>query len=266
MNPNLTAMSEENKQGEVISTIEEGIGTVTFYHPKGNSLPGRLLNELAGTIHKVSREQDVRLICLQSRGDGAFCAGASFTELLRIEDYVQGKEFFMGFARVINALRKAPQLVLARVHGKTVGGGVGLAAAADYTLAAAGASIKLSELALGIGPFVVGPAIKRKVGTSAFTDLTINAREWKDARWARENGLYARVYDTIDELDQAVGEYSRELADNNPEASKELKAMFWDDAKDWDELLEERAEISAHLVLTPHAQQALRETKAKIEG
>lgn len=257
-------MSEEIKQGEVTHQVEDGIGTVTFYHPKGNSLPSRLLNKLAQTIQKLGEEPDVSVILLQSRGDGAFCAGASFTELTQINDFVEGKAFFMGFARVINAIRKTPQLVVTRIQGKAVGGGVGLAAASDYALAARKAAIKLSELALGIGPFVVGPAVKRKIGTSAFSQLAINARQWKEAAWAHEQGLYAEVHETTDKLDEAVNKLTRELADNSKQATKELKAMFWNDAEDWDELLEERAEISGRLVMSAYSQNAIKEVKKKI--
>lgn len=243
--------------GSISVEITNNIGTLTFHHPKGNSLPGRLLEDMANKITELGENNEVRVILLQSKGEGAFCAGASFTELTNIEDFVAGKQFFMGFAKVINAMRKAPTIVVARVQGKAVGGGVGLASAADYTLAAEGASVKLSELALGIGPFVVGPAVKRKIGPSAFGQLAINATEWREASWARRHGLYADLYDSIEALDEGVRKLTSQLAGSSPEALEELKKMLWEDTEDWDQLLEERAEISGRLVLSDYTRQAI---------
>jgi len=249
--------------GSISVEITNNIGTLTFHHPKGNSLPGRLLEDMASKITELGENNEVRVILLQSKGEGAFCAGASFTELTSIEDFIAGKKFFMGFAKVINAMRKAPKIVVARVQGKAVGGGVGLASAADYTLAADGASVKLSELALGIGPFVVGPAVKRKIGPGAFGHLAINATEWRDASWACRHGLYADLYDSMESLDEGVKKLTHQLAGSSPEALEELKKMLWQDTDDWDALLEERAEISGRLVLSDYTREAIAAFKKK---
>lgn len=239
-----------NQNGAVNLTIKNNIGTIEFYHPKGNSLPGRLLRALAQTITDAGKNDDIRVIVIKSRGDGAFCAGASFDELMAIEDYETGKEFFMGFALVLNAMRICPKLIIVRVHGKTVGGGVGIAAAGDYTFAEEKASVKLSELALGIGPFVVGPAVERKIGKSAFSALSIDATSWHDADWALEKGLYNKTFGSTYDLDQAIRNLSVQLAKSSPEAMKNLKAVLWKGTDDWDLLLEQRAEISGRLVLS----------------
>src|SRR5688572_22135491 len=199
------------EKGSVKSAIENGIGTVTFFHPQSNSLPGDLLRALAAEITKVGEDPEAKVIVLRSEGDKAFCAGASFDELIAIKDIETGKKFFSGFANVINAMRKAPKFIIARVHGKAVGGGVGLASAADYTLAVEGASVKLSELAVGIGPFVVGPAVERKIGSAAYNELAINATEWRDAKWAREKGLYADIFSATAEMDKAIGALAEKL-------------------------------------------------------
>jgi methylglutaconyl-CoA hydratase len=237
-------------EGKVETAITNGIATVQFMHPQSNSLPGVLLMNLAAEIEKAGNNQDARVIVLKSEGEKTFCAGASFDELMSISDMPTGKKFFSGFASVINAMRKAPKFVIARVQGKAVGGGVGLAAAADYTLATEAASAKLSELNVGIGPFVVGPAVERKIGTSAFSSMSINAVEWMSAEWAREKGLYVNVYPTIVELDKAVDELANRLAQSNPEAMALLKKVFWQGTEDWDKLLIERAEMSGKLVLS----------------
>src|ERR1043165_8568326 len=216
-----------NMKGHIRSRIDNGIATITFFHPQSNSMPGALLRQLAEEISKAGKDDAAKVIVLQSEGDKAFCAGASFDELISIKDLEAGKKFFSGFASVINAMRKAPKFVIARVQGKAVGGGVGLASAADYTLAVDTASVKLSELAVGIGPFVVGPAVERKIGTSAFTNLAINATEWRDANWAKEKGLYADVYPTIELLDEGVNALTSKLATSNPEAMSELKKIAW---------------------------------------
>jgi len=243
--------------GHVNLEIDSGIATVTFHHPQSNSLPGSLLRELAATINKAGENNEAKVIVLRSEGEKAFCAGASFDELVAISDVRQGTEFFSGFAGVINAMRKAPKFVIARVQGKAVGGGVGLASAADYTLAHVSASVKLSELAVGIGPFVVGPAVERKIGTAAFSQLTIDASSWKDAGWAREKSLYAEVFETHETLDEAVNRLSSTLAQSNPEAMLMLKRIMWEGTDHWDQLLLERAAMSGKLVLSDFTRNAI---------
>ena len=236
--------------GKVETHVANGIATIEFSHPQSNSMPGALLRNLADEIESAGKNKDAKVIIVKSGGEKTFCAGASFDELLSIADLETGKKFFSGFAAVINAMRKAPKLVIARVQGKTVGGGVGIASAADYTLATEAASVKLSELNVGIGPFVVGPAVERKIGTSAFAALSINASEWYSAEWAREKGMYAGIYPGIPELDKAVGDLAAKLSESNPEAMMLLKKVFWEGTENWDTLLAERAELSGKLVLS----------------
>lgn len=250
-------------QGHILSSLSNGISTITFFHPQSNSMPGSLLRKLAEEITKAGNNNDVKVIVLQSEGDKAFCAGASFDELIAIADLESGKTFFSGFAMVINAIRKAPKFVIARVQGKAVGGGVGIACAADYTLALDTASVKLSELAVGIGPFVVGPAVERKLGTSAFTALAINATEWQTAQWAKEKGMYTELYPTLTALDKEVKRLAETLSLSNPEAMKEIKKIAWSGTDNWDTLLIERAEISGKLVLSDFTKNAINKFKSK---
>ncbi len=249
--------------GFVIHSIKEGIATITFFHPQSNSMPGDLLTQLANEITQVGNNPETKVIVLQSEGEKAFCAGASFDELIAIKDLSIGKKFFSGFSLVINAIRKVPVFVIARVQGKAVGGGVGIASAADYTFAVDGSLVKLSELAVGIGPFVVGPAVERKIGTSAFATLTINATEWQTANWAKEKGLYAEVFKTVEEMDNAIGLLAQKLSKSNPEAMMELKKVFWKGTENWDSLLVERAEISGRLVLSEFTVNAINKFKTK---
>ncbi len=247
--------------GSITSETDNYISTITFHHPKGNSLPGTLLRELAEAIAKAGQDSEARVIVLKSKGDGAFCAGASFDELRAISTFDEGKRFFMGFALVLNVMRTCPKLIVVRVQGKTVGGGVGIAAAGDYTFAHKSAAIKLSELALGIGPFVVGPAVQRKIGPSAFSTLSIDATSWYDAGWAHAKGLYSRVLDTPDVLDEEVDRLAGKLAQSSPEAMKELKQILWRDTGHWDTLLKERAEISGRLVLSDYTKSFIEQFK-----
>jgi methylglutaconyl-CoA hydratase len=244
-------------EGYVRSEIHNGVTTIEFYHPQSNSLPGKLLDALANEIHSVANDDDSRVIVLRSAGEKAFCAGASFDELMAIKTAHQGTEFFSGFAHVINQMRKCPQLIIARVHGKCVGGGVGLAAAADYCIAHEKAEIKLSELAIGIGPFVVGPAVERKIGASAFSQLAIDATLWRNAEWAKRKGLYAEVHEDFDNMDESIRRLSHTLAHSNPEAMTELKKIFWKGTEHWDTLLHERAAISGRLVLSEFTKHAI---------
>ena len=248
-------------EGKINSSIQNGIATITFSHPQSNSLPGTLLREFAQAIKDAGNNSEAKVIILKSEGDKAFCAGASFDELISINDLETGTFFFSGFAAVINAIRKAPKFVIARVQGKAVGGGVGVASAADYTIAHVNASVKLSELAVGIGPFVVGPAVERKIGTSAFTQLSIDATNWKDAQWAKEKGLYADVFETFEEMDAAIEKLSVTLSQSNPEAMHLLKQAFWKGTEDWDQLLEERAGMSGKLVLSSFTRNAIAKFK-----
>jgi methylglutaconyl-CoA hydratase len=247
----------------VKSDISNGIGTISFYHPQSNSMPGTQLENLAAEIEKLGKDNKTKVIVLKSEGDKAFCAGASFDELISIKDKETGLKFFTGFAKVINAMRKAPKFIIARVQGKAVGGGVGIASAADYTFALDTASIKLSELAVGIGPFVVGPAVERKVGNSAFCQLTIDATEWHSASWAREKGLYAEIFSTPSDMDKKISDLAGKLSHSNPEAMAMLKKVMWEGTEDWDKLLPERAGMSGKLVLSDFTVNAINKFKQK---
>lgn len=256
----MTAITEQGK----VSTEKSGsIAKICFEHPMSNSMPGKLLRELAEKITQLGNEEDVRVIVLQSSGDKAFCAGASFDELISIKDLETGKHFFSGFAMVINAMRKCPKFIIGRVQGKAVGGGVGLASSVDYCFATQEASIKLSELAVGIGPFVVGPAVERKMGLSAMSELAINATEWRSANWAHEKGLYNEIFTTVSEMDQAIAALTERLSKSNPEAMRMLKAVFWQGTEHWDQLLIERAGMSGKLVLSDFTVNAINSFKTK---
>lgn len=250
-------------EGHVNTSVANGIAQVSFFHPQSNSMPGHLLRKLADEITAAGKNPEAKVIVLRSEGEKAFCAGASFDELIAIKDLNAGTQFFSGFAAVINAIRTGPKFVIARVQGKAVGGGVGLASAADYTMATEAASVKLSELAVGIGPFVVGPAVERKIGTSAFTNLAINATEWRDANWAKQVGLFTDVYASIAELDQSVDLLAAKLASSNPEAMMMLKKIFWQGTENWDTLLNERAAMSGKLVLSEFTINAITKFKGK---
>jgi len=253
----------QHSDGYVHSRIEDGIGKIEFYHPASNSLPSDILTDLAHTINDVGTDERAKVIVLSSGGQKAFCAGASFDELLAIRDEAAGKKFFNGFALVINAMRKCHKLIIVKVQGKAVGGGVGLIAAADYTIALDSASVKLSELAIGIGPFVVGPAVERKIGCSAFSQLAIDATEWRSADWARKHGLYSEVHADMAAVDEAVGRLAGKLAHSSPEAMAQLKKIFWEGTESWDDLLSKRAVISGRLVLSEFTSSAIHSFKKK---
>lgn len=257
-------MSVAIDQGAVESHIDErGIAYIEFSHPLSNSLPGKVLRKLADTITEMGENPEVKLIVLRSAGEKAFCAGASFDELISINDLETGKVFFSGFANVINACRKAPKFIIGRVQGKAVGGGVGLASAVDYCLATKFADVKLSELAVGIGPFVVGPAVERKIGVSAMSELAINATEWRSAEWAKRKGLFTDVFDNAEEMDKEIERLAVQLSKSNPEAMSMLKTIFWQGTEHWDTLLAERAGMSGKLVLSDFTVNAIGAFKNK---
>ena len=250
-------------EGYVKSELHQGVKTIEFFHPRSNSLPGKLLHDLAAAITHAGEDPEARLILLRSAGEGAFCAGASFDELTAIKTEAEGLQFFSGFALVINAMRTCPKLIIGRIQGKCVGGGVGLAAAVDYAIATEAADIKLSELAVGIGPFVVGPAVERKIGNSAFSQLAIDATMWRNAEWARRKGLFAELYPDTAALDEAVRRLAGHLVNSSPEAMAEIKKICWKGTEHWESLLMERAAISGRLVLSDFTKNAIAAIKAK---
>ncbi|MFZ1257275.1 MAG: enoyl-CoA hydratase/isomerase family protein [Saprospiraceae bacterium] len=242
-------------------TIENGLAIIRFYHPAHNSLPGFLLKDLAHKITEAGENPQVKIILIQSAGDKTFCAGASFDELSNIQDIETGKIFFMGFAHVILAMRNCSKLILGRIQGKAIGGGVGLAAAMDYPMATQYASIRLSELAVGIGPFVIGPAVERKMGAAAFQMMAMNPTEWQTAQWAKQKGLFYEVFDTIEQLDLYQQKFITQLLEYNPEALHMLKKIFWEGTPDWEQKLIERAGISGRLVLSEISKKAIYQFK-----
>lgn len=250
------------EQGYVKSEFHNGITTIEFFHPQSNSLPAKVLEDLMTAIHGAGNDVDTRVIVLRSAGEKAFCAGASFDELMAIKNEEQGLQFFSGFAHVINAMRVSPKFIIGRIQGKCVGGGVGLAAAVDYAIATEAAEIKLSELAMGIGPFVVGPAVERKIGNSAFTQLAIDASMWRNADWARKRGLFAEVHAHIEGMDESIARLSELLSRSSPVAMSEMKKIFWKGTEHWDKLLIERAAISGKLILSDFAKKAIEKFKA----
>lgn len=245
----------------VTLNVAESVATVEFFHPDQNSLPGIILSQLAATIEEAGNRADVAVIILKSGGERTFCAGASFRELITINDAETGKRFFSGFAHVINAMRKCPKFIIGRIQGKAVGGGVGLAAATDYCFATRFAAIKLSELNVGIGPFVVSPAIERKIGVSALSQIAIDANAFYEADWACAKGLYAKVYEDAGLMDEAILAFAKHLCTYNPEAMREMKQVFWQDTAHWDQLLIERAAISGRLVLSEFTRKTLEKFK-----
>ena len=242
----------------VNQNIQNGISTIEFFHPAHNSLPGTILAELVKNIHDAGSNNKVKVIILKSGGARTFCAGASFEELININDAETGKVFFSGFANVINSMRKCPKFIIGRIQGKTVGGGVGIASATDYCMATKFASIKLSELNLGIGPFVVGPAVERKLGLSGMSQIAIDANSFYSADWAKQKGLFAQVYESTEEMDKAIQSFAEKLCSYNPDAMKEMKKVFWSGTEDWDDLLAERAAISGRLVLSDFTKETLK--------
>ena len=254
-------MTTTRENGSLYSKIENGIGIIEFGHPASNSFPGVLLERLEKAISEYSDNTEVKVIILKSEGEKAFCAGASFDELMAVETMQQGKVFFSGFANVLNAMRNCKKLIVGRIQGKTVGGGVGLIAACDYAMATEAASIKLSELSIGIGPFVIAPAIERKIGVAGLGELTLAAHEWKTAYWAKDKGLYARVFENIKDLDKEITIFTEKLASYNPQALLEMKRVLWKGTENWTTILMENAAISGELVLSDFTRNALSKFK-----
>ncbi|MCF6278846.1 MAG: enoyl-CoA hydratase/isomerase family protein [Flavobacteriaceae bacterium] len=247
--------------GSLYTHIQNNIATIQFFHPASNSFPSELLARLTKAFNELSENDQAHVIILKSEGDRAFCAGASFDELVAIDNFKDGKQFFLGFANVINTMRKCKKPIIGRVQGRVVGGGVGLVSACDYVYATDKAAIKLSELTIGIGPFVIAPVVKHKMGNTALRELTLNATKWHNAYWAKEKGLFADVFDSTKQLDESVDDLAYKLASYSPDAVQKMKSILWGGTDNWDKLLEERAEISGKLVLSEFTKKALEKFK-----
>lgn len=254
-------MGTDRENGSLYTNINGKVATIEFGHPASNSFVAELLNRLTAEFHKLSENSDITIIVLKSEGDRAFCAGASFDELMAVSNLEEGKIFFSGFANVINAMRTCKKVIVGRVQGKTVGGGVGLASACDYVFASVDASVRLSELTIGIAPLVIEPAVERKIGAAAISELSLSPSEWKNAYWAKEKGLYAQVFDSIKELDKSLEIFVEKLSSYNPEALEDWKKVLWKDTSHWDTLLAERAAITGKLVLSEFTKNALSKFK-----
>ena len=250
-------MTTDRTDGSLYTKIQQKVATIEFGHPASNSFPSVLLQRLTDELNTLGKNPDINVIVLRSEGEGAFCAGASFDELIAITNLKEGEKFFSGFANVINAMRKCPKLIVGRIHGKAVGGGVGLAAACDYAMATVESAVKLSEFVIGIGPFVIAPAVERKMGTAALSEMTLAAHEWKNAYWAQQKGLYAKVFETTAALDKELDIFTSKLASYNPEALASMKKVLWENTDNWDKLLVQRAAISGKLVLSEFTKNAL---------
>ncbi|MDP4285001.1 MAG: enoyl-CoA hydratase/isomerase family protein [Bacteroidota bacterium] len=246
----------------VKSHTDHGITTIEFFHPQGNSLPSKILDALRQEIHYAGTH-DSMVVILKSSGEGAFCGGASFDELADIKNEKEAIQFFTGLANVLNAMRKCNKFIIGRIHGKCVGGGVGLAAAVDYAIAVKPAEVKLSELNLGFGPFVIGPAVERKIGTSAFSQLAIDATLWRNAEWAKQKGLFAEVHESVVNMDESVQRLANALAHSSPQAMTEMKNIFWKGTENWDTLLKERAVMSGRMVLSDFTKKAIENFRNK---
>lgn len=256
-------MIKEIKEGYVKTETHKGVTTIEFFHPKSNSLPGEILEELAKEIHVAGTHHETKVIVLKSAGDRSFCAGASFDELALIKNEAEGLKFFSGFAKVINAMRKCPKFIIGRIQGKCVGGGVGLAAAADYAIALNTAEIKLSELAMGLGPFVIGPVVERKIGNAAFSALAIDAAIWRNSEWAKKKNMFAEVHETTENMDESIFRLANHLAQSSLQAMAQMKKMLWQGTENWDELLKQNAAISGKLALSEFTKNAIEKFKAK---
>lgn len=257
-------MNEMIQAGFVRTEITDfGAAQVAFFHPNHNSLPGKLLMELAAAFNELADNSEIKVVVLKSVEHKTFCAGASFDELAAITDFETGQRFFNGFGNVINAMRKCPKIIVGRIHGKAVGGGVGLAAATDYAMATHYSTFRLSELAVGFGPFVIGPAVERKVGVSAFSQLALQPSEWQTAEWGKTKGLYQEVFETVEQLDAYIDHFTRTLCSYSSEALAELKRIFWEGTDHWDTLLPERAAISGRLSLSDFSKEAIAKFKNK---
>jgi len=256
-------MIQEVKEGYVKVETHNGITSIEFFHPQSNCLPTKIIEALAKEIHFAGTHDETKVIILKSAGDKAFCSGASLDELTSIKTEAEGTTFFNNFAHIINAMRKCPKFIIGRIQGKCVGGGVGLAAAVDYAIAVHKAEIKLSELTIGFGPFVIGPAVERKIGKSSFTALAIDSSMWRNSDWAKRKGLYAEVHENIENMDESINRLAQNLSHYSPQAMKQMKKMFWSGTDDWDELLKERAAIGGKLVVNAFAKSAIAKLKTK---
>ena len=251
--------------GFVNQELKNSISEITFGHPKSNSLPGEILELLAQTILNEGAKTEVKAILLKSGGEKAFCAGASFDELLSIDELENSKKFFGGFAKVLNAMRSCGKLVIVRVQGKTTGGGVGIACAADYCFATKDAALALTELNLGIGPFVIGPYVERKMGKSAYAAMSIDA-DFRSAEWCKQHDVYHSVSENIEMMDEEISKFLEKLSARSSDALSLIKKVSWEGTEHFEELMPERILMSASLILEDSAKKNIEKIKERLRA
>lgn len=239
--------------------ITHNIATISFYSIKSNSFTSIMLHELSQLLDEVSKNETINVVILKSEGEKTFCAGASFDELLQVENEEDASLFFSGFAKVILAMKNCKIPIITRVQGNAVGGGVGIIAASDYAFSLNNCKVKLSELSLGFGPFVIEPAVSRKIGIIAMQNISYNPVEWKNIQWARENNLFQETFETIELMDEKIEIFVNQLSNYSRDALVELKKVFWNNTEHWDKLLYERAAISGKLALSSYTKVKLKE-------
>ena len=247
----------------VYTSVENNVAIIEFSSEQANALSMDLLHRLAKELDVASVNDSVKVVLLKSAGEKTFCAGAFFDELVKVDSLESGKVFFSGFASVLNAIRNCSKPVIGRAQGKAVGGGVGILATCDYVFATEQASIRLPELSIGIGPFVIAPAVERKIGIGALSELSFSPDQWKNAYWAQQKGLIARVYETAKEMDEAIDHFLVTLLKSNPQALSEMKRVTWQHTEHWERELIDNAAISGRLVLSEQTRLMLEKLKNK---
>lgn len=245
-------------QPTVHTQIENSIAKIQFYNPASNACDPSMLAQMVHAFNTLSANSQVKVILLSSKGNKAFCAGASITHLSELKDMKAATDFFSGFGRLILSMKNCNKIIVTSVQGKAVGGGVGIIAASDYVIATENSGLRLSELMIGIGPLVIAPAVIRKVGVAHFSQLSLKPSTWKDAKWGAAHGLFNELVTDGDSLENVTVDYCNSLASYSAQALSALKSVLWQGTEHWEELLYENAAKTATLSLSEDAQESFK--------
>jgi methylglutaconyl-CoA hydratase len=204
----------------------DGVVTVTLDRPDvRNALSAGLITELTRCMREIAGREDVRAVILTGEGD-SFCAGADIGYMRQTASfsYEENLEDAGRLAALFESIAECPKPVVARIKGAAIGGGVGLVAAADVSVAEEGTIFAFSEVRLGISPATIAPFVLRKIGHSHARSLFLTGERFGAER-AREIGLVHEVAPE-GELDEVVQKKIGQITSGGPESLASTKRLL----------------------------------------
>ncbi len=206
-------------------SVEDGVATVTIDEPeRRNPLSLAVMAELTEGVASAGVDETVRVIVLTGAGDEAFSAGGDLSGGF-VDSPLPDHQARGILADLFRAMRSCPKPIIGRINGVALGGGFGVAAACDITIAADHAKFGTPEINLGLWPMMISAVLLPLAPRKQLLEMMLAGRII-DAGEARDMGLVTRVV-PADYLDAAVGETATSLASKSPAALALGKSSFY---------------------------------------